>query len=196
MRQTPQTTTELTPKAPQVEKSNENNASKGAARINRTRRGGLLSFKNIAILTILIVGGAVGYEIWKNPGLIGPSRLSRTPNVDDTPADDQLRTSERYQDNLRQQNEDGARQAQEGDTSFIATPDEPLRQIDEEPPAIAPNRNCPLPPANTPVETQPLRTVVIERQQPAQQHSRPTAGQLDAPDYARINQLAQFMATQ
>jgi intracellular multiplication protein IcmE len=178
-------------------KGNENNASKGASRISRTRRGGLLSFRNIAILTVLIVGGAVGYEIWKNPELVGPSWLSRPPNVDDTPAGYQLRTSERYQDNLRQQNEDGAREAQEGDTSFIATPDEPLRQIDEKPPIHRPNRNRnrPLTPANTPVEPEPPRTVVIDRQQSKQQ-PRPTAGQPDAPNYARINQLAQLMATQ
>ena len=116
---------------------------------------------------------------------IGPSRLSRKPNVDDTPAGDQLRTSERYQDNLRQQNEDGAREAQEGDTSFIATPDETLRQIDGKPPAIAPNGNPPLPPANTPVETEPPRTVVIDREQPVQQHARPTVGQPDAPVHVR-----------
>jgi intracellular multiplication protein IcmE len=180
----------------QTDKDNENNASKGAARISRARKGGLLSFKNIAILAILIVGVAVGYEVWKNPDLIGPSRVSRTPTVDDTPAGDQLRTSERYQDNLQRQNEDGAREAEEADTSFIATPDEPLRQIDEKPPAIAPNRNRPLPPANTPVEAPPPQTVVIDRQQPIQQQSRPSDGQPTAPDYARINQLAQLMATQ
>jgi intracellular multiplication protein IcmE len=147
-------------------------------------------------LTVLVVGGAVGYEVWKNPELIGPSRVAGTPNVDDTPAGDQLRTSERYQDNLRQQNEDGAREAQDNDTSFIATPDEPLRQIDKKPPAISPNPNRPLPPANVPVETQQLRTVVIDRQQPVRQQPRPTETQPQAPDYARINRLAQLMATQ
>lgn len=165
-------------------------------RIQRKRKGGLLSFRNIAILTVLIVGGAIGYEVWKNPDLIGPSRLSRTPNVDDTPAGDQLRTSERYQDNLRQQNEDGARDAREADTSFIATPDEPLRQIDEKPPAITPNQNRPLPPANTPEQTPPPRTVVIDRQNPIQQQANPTPDQPQPTDYGRINQLAQLMATQ
>lgn len=178
------------------EKSNENNSFSEHRRVNRERKGGLLSFRNIALLTILVVGGAIGYEVWKNPDLIGPSRLSRTPNVDDTPAGDQLRTSERYRDNLQQQNEDGAREAQERDTSFIATPDEPLRQIDDKPPAIALTQNRPLPPANTPVETQPPRTVVIDRQQPVQQQSRPTEDQPKPPDYARINQLAQLMRTQ
>lgn len=164
--------------------------------INRERKGGLLSFRNIAVLTVLVVGGAVGYEVWKNPELIGPSKVAGTPNVDDTPAGDQLRTSERYQDNLRQQNQDGAREAQDNDTSFIATPDEPLRQIDEKPPAIAPNPNRPLPPANVPVETQQPRTVVIDRQQPVRQQAQPTPNQPAPPDYARINQLAQLMATQ
>lgn len=167
-----------------------------AGRITRGRKGGLLSFRNIALLTVLVVGGAVGYEVWKNPDLIGPSRVAGTPNVDDTPAGDQLRTSERYQDNLRQQNEDGARNAEDTDTSFIATPDEPLRQIDEKPPAIAPNPNRPLPPANVPVETQQPRTVVIDRQQPVRQQAQSTPNQPAPPDYARINQLAQLMATQ
>jgi intracellular multiplication protein IcmE len=192
-------------------KPNENNAeedpvrdgagggegtSANAGRVTRGRRGGLLSFRNIALLTILVVGGAVGYEIWKNPDLIGPSRVAGTPNVDDTPAGDQLRTSERYQDNLRQQNEDGARAARENDTSFIATPDEPLRQIDERPPATAPNPNRPLPPANAPVETLQPRTVVIDRPQPVRQQAQPSPDQPQPLDYARINQLAQLMATQ
>ena len=164
-------------------------------RINRNGKKGLLSFRNIALLTILTASGAVGYEIWKNPDLIAPSKLSQTPNVDDTPAGDQLRTSERYQDNLRRQNEAGAREARETDTSFIATPDEPLRQIDDKPPAIAPNRNRPLPPANVRVETQEPRTVVIDRQQPALP-TRTSEQQPAAPDYSRINQLAQLMATQ
>ncbi len=90
------------PESPPSEKDNENKGPTAGKHINRTRKSGLLSFRNIAVLAILTVGGAVGYEIWKNPDLIGPSRLSRTPNVDDTPAGDQLRTSERYQDNLRQ----------------------------------------------------------------------------------------------
>lgn len=167
-----------------------------AGRVIRARKRGLLSFRNMALLAILAVGGAVGYEVWKNPELIGPSRVAGTPNVDDTPAGDQLRESERYRDNLRRQNEDGAREAEESDTSFIATPDEPLRRIDEKPPATAPNPNRPLPPANDPVETEPPRTVVIDRQQPAQQQARPVPDQPQPPDYARINQLAQLMATQ
>lgn len=180
---------------PAVDASDTNSRDR-SSRINRERKRGLLSFRNIAFLTVLVVGGAVGYEVWKNPELIGPSRVAGTPNVDDTPAGDQLRTSERYQDNLRQQNEDGAREAQDTDTSFIATPDEPLRQIDEKPPAIAPNPNRPLPPANVPVEIQQPRTVVIDRQQPVRQQPRPTETQPQAPDYARINRLTQLMATQ
>lgn len=180
---------------PAVNQTDTADRTKGG-RVTRGRKGGLLSFRNIALLTVLFVGGAVGYEVWKNPDLIGPSRFAGTPNVDDTPAGDQLRTSERYQDNLRQQNEDGARNAEDTDTSFIATPDEPLRQIDEKPPAIAPNPNRPLPPANAPNELQQPRTVVIDRQQPVRQQAQPTPNQPAPPDYARINQLAQLMATQ
>jgi intracellular multiplication protein IcmE len=167
-----------------------------ARRVTRRRKSGHSSFGNSALVTVLVVGEAVGFEDWKNPDLIGPSRVAGTPNVDDTPAGDQLRTSERYQDNLRQQNEDGAQTAQDTDTSFIATPGEPLRQIDEKPPAITPNPNRPLPPANAPVETQQPRTVVIDRQQPARQQAQPSTNQPPAPDYARINQLAQLMASQ
>lgn len=174
----------------------ERSESTHTARVTRGRKRGLLSFRNVALLTILAVGAAVGYEVWKNPDLIGPSRVAGTPNVDDTPAGGQLRDSERYQDNLRRQNEDGAREAQESDTSFIATPDEPLRQIDEKPPATAPNPNRPLPPANVPAETEQPITVVIDRQQPGQQQTRPMPNQPQPPDYARINQLAQLMATQ
>ena len=136
------------------------------------------------------------YEIWKNPELSSSSRVAGSPNVDDTPANDHSGYSERYQDNLRQQNEDGTREAQECDTSFIATPDEPLCQIDEKPPATAPIPNRPLPPANVPAETEPPRTVVIDRQQPRQQQTQPVPDQSQIPDYARINQLAQLMATQ
>ncbi|MBO6727842.1 MAG: hypothetical protein JJ911_19445 [Rhizobiaceae bacterium] len=178
-----------------IERVQESGSAR-SARVDRRSRSGLLSFRNVAILTILIVGGAVGYEVWRNPDLIAPSRVAGTPNVDDTPAGDQLRTSERYQDNLRQQNEDGAREAEDNDTSFIATPDEPLRQIDEQPPALAPNRNRPLPPANTPAPEQPPRTVVIERSQRSLPQVQPTPIEPSVPDYARINQLAQLMATQ
>lgn len=180
---------------PAVRPADTPDRAKGG-RVTRGRKGGLLSFRNIALFTVLFVGGAVGFEVWKNPDLIGPSRVAGTPNVDDTPAGDQLRTSERYQDNLRQQNEDGARNAEETDTSFIATPDEPLRQIDEKPPAVAPNPNRPLPPANAPNEPQQPRTVVIDRQQPVRQQAQPTPNQPAQPDYARIDHLAQLMATQ
>lgn len=55
---------------PEIDASNaktgqpdKDNASNGAPRIIRARRGGPLSFRNIAVLAILIVGGAVGYEV-------------------------------------------------------------------------------------------------------------------------------------
>ncbi|GFE66972.1 DotG/IcmE/VirB10 family protein [Litoreibacter roseus] len=166
-------------------------------RIERPRSRGLLSFRNVALLSVLAVGGAVGFELWRNPDLIGDSRISGPPNVNTTPAGDQLRTSERYEDNLRRQNEQGAEEAADDGGSFIATPDEPLRQIDE-PVVTAPaNTNRPLPPANP--RTQPAQepqTIVIERPtEPVRQ--QPTAPAPEAaPNYDHINQLAQLMASQ
>jgi intracellular multiplication protein IcmE len=167
-------------------------AASGARKITREKKKGFLSFRNIAVLSVLVVGGAVAFELWNDPDRGSPSKLTRTPNLDDTPAGDQLRTSERYQENLRQQNQEGARLAEETDTSFIATPDEPLRQIDEQPPETPRNANRPLPPANAPQSPAPPKTVVIDRQQPIRQRPQ----QQQAPNHQRINQLAQIMATQ
>lgn len=169
----------------------------GARRVNRRKSGGLLSFKSVALISVLVVGGAVGYEIWKNPELVGGSRVGGTPNLDDTPAGDQLEASERYADNLRQQNQQGAQDALDDGSSFVATPDEPLRDIDTPAPTVEQNPNRPLPPANpTPTETEQPRTVVIQRpaaQQPRQQQQR---SQQSSPNYSNINQLAQLMAAQ
>lgn len=168
-----------------------------ARRVERPQSKGFLSFRNVAILAVIGVAGAVGFELWRNPELIGDSRLGGTPNLDATPAGDQLRTSERYEDNLRRQNEQGAQDAADQGDSFIATPDEPLRQIDEPAVTQAPNENRPLPPANPrPEPVEQPRTVVIERQQqPVRQ--QPAAPAPDpGPDYGRINQLAQLMASQ
>lgn len=174
----------------------DDKGSGSSRRIERKRSRGLLSFRNIALLSLVVVGGAVGYEVWRNPELVGGSKVGGAPNLDATPAGDQLRTSERYADNLRRQNEDGARQAEESGDSFVAVPDEPLRQIDEPAPTVVTNQNRPLPPANPAPERAPAETVVIERPQaPVRQQASPTPPQ-SAPDYTRINQLAQLMASQ
>ena len=170
------------------------NSDPSARRIERTRGRGLLSFRNIAIVSLVVVGGAVAFELWRNPELVGDSRIAGAPNVDATPAGSQLRDSERYQDNLRRQNEQGAEQAETARESFIATPDEPLRDIDQPPAAAETNPNRPLPPANRVVET-PSQPVVIER--PAATPQSPQVAPAEpAPDYSQINQLAQLMAAQ
>ena len=167
-----------------------------ARRVERPKSKGLLSFRNVAIVSVLVVGGAVGYELWRSPDLTGPSRVRGTPNVDTTPAGDQLRTSERYQDNLRRQNEQGADEAAQTGDSFIATPDEPLRDIDAPPPAADPNPHRPLPPPNPVAEPSPPRTVVIERSQPQSPAPQAADTQQADPDYSRIDRLAQLMAAQ
>ncbi|MEL6205732.1 MAG: hypothetical protein AAFR47_10545 [Pseudomonadota bacterium] len=141
-------------------------------------------------MSVLVVGAVVGYELRRSPDLTGPSRVRGTPDVDATPAGDQPRTSERYQDNLRRQNEQGADEAARTGDSFIATPDEPLRDIDAPPPVADPNPNRSLPPPNPVAEPSPPRTVVIERspsQSPAPQATDP---QQAAPDYSCIDRLA------
>ena len=163
-------------------------------RVSRKNTRGLLSFRNIAIVSLCVVGAAVAFELWRNPELVGGSRIAGVPNVDATPAGEQLRDSERYQDNLRSQNEQGAESATSDGGSFIATPDEPLRDIDEPPAVVETNPNRPLPPANRVVEP-PAPPVVIER--PANPDLRRQATtQAPAPDYSQINQLAQLMAAQ
>ena len=163
-------------------------------RVSRKNTRGLLSFRNITIVSLGVVGAAVAFELWRNPDLVGGSRIAEVPNVDATPAGEQLRDSERYQNNLRSHNEQGAETATSDGGSFIATPDEPLRDIDEPPATVETNPNRPLPPANRVVEP-PASPVVIER--PANPVLRRQATtQAPAPDYSQINQLAQLMAAQ
>ncbi|WP_136661478.1 DotG/IcmE/VirB10 family protein [Nitratireductor sp. XY-223] len=167
-------------------------ASSGeAGSVSRRNSRGLLSFRNIAIAAIVVVGGAVAYEVCKDPESFGFSRFARTPNIDDTPAGQQLETSQRYRDNLDRQNIEGAQEARRVGGSFIATADEPLRNIDDKPAPTEVNAFRPLPPANTP-RPEPQKTIVVQpRQQAAPPPSAPPA-----PDYNRINQLAQIMASQ
>ena len=90
-------------------------------RVSRKNTRGLLSFRNITIVSLGVVGAAVAFELWRNPDLVGGSRIAEVPNVDATPAGEQLRDSERYQNNLRSQNEQGAESATSDGRSFIAT---------------------------------------------------------------------------
>lgn len=166
-------------------------APEQAGSVSRKKSGGLLSFKNIAIVAVVVVGGTIGYEIYKDPEAFGLSKIARTPNIDDTPAGEQLEASQRYQDNLNRQNTEAAEEARRVGGSFIATPDEPLRSIDEKVAEPERNRFRPLPPANTP-PPEPQQTIVV---QPRTQMQKPSNSP-PAPDYNRINQLAQVIASQ
>ncbi|WP_029066140.1 DotG/IcmE/VirB10 family protein [Labrenzia sp. DG1229] len=184
--------TDGTNETPKPDRDTQSDPS--SRRVDRKRSRGLLSFRNIAIVSLVVVGAAVGLELWRNPELGGSSRIAGAPNVDATPAGEQLRDSERYQDNLRQQNEEGANEAASGGDSFIATPDEPLRDIDEPPATVETNPNRPLPPANRIAEPA-APTVVIERPAPTDTRRQATPSE-QVPDYGQINQLAQLMAAQ
>lgn len=171
-------------------------AEAGARKVNRKQKKGLLSFRNVAAISILVVGCAVAIEAWRNPELIGGSRVGSAPNLDVTPAGDQLETSERYADNLNRQNEQGAQDAIEADESFIATPDQPLRDIDTPVVPTVTNENRPLPPANANPRVEQPQTVVIERSEPQIPRQSAPATAEPAPNYNRINQLAQLMSSQ
>ena len=166
-------------------------ASGEAGSVSRKKSKGLLSFRNIAIAAVVVIGGTIVYEVYKDPESYGFSRFARTPNIDDTPAGRQLETSQRYQDNLDRQNVAGAEEARRVGGSFIATADEPLRNIDDKPAPTEANAFRPLPPANPP-RPEPQKTIVVQPRQPA----APTPSAPPTPDYNRVNQLAQIMAGQ
>lgn len=166
-------------------------ASGEAGSVLRKKSKGLLSFRNIAIAAVVVIGGTIVYEVYKDPESFGFSRFARTPTIDDTPAGQQLETSQRYQDNLDRQNVAGAEEARRVGGSFIATADEPLRNIDDKPAPTEVNAFRPLPPANPP-RPEPQKTIVVQPRQPA----APTPSAPPAPDYNRVNQLAQIMASQ
>lgn len=171
-------------------------ATTGARKVNRKQKKGLLSFRNVAVVGVLVVGGAVGFEAWRNPELIGGSKVGGAPNLDVTPAGDQLETSERYADNLDRQNEQGAQDAIDADESFIATPDQPLRDIDTPIVPAVTNENRPLPPANSNPPVEQPETVIIARPEPQITRQQAPATAEPAPNYNRINQLAQLMSSQ
>lgn len=166
-------------------------ASGEAGSVSRKKSKGLLSFRNIAIAAVVVFGGTIVYEVYKDPESFGFSRFARTPTIDDTPAGQQLETSQRYQDNLDRQNVAGAEEARRVGGSFIATADEPLRNIDDKQAPTEVNAFRPLPPANPP-RPEPQKTIVVQPRQPA----APTPSAPPAPDYNRVNQLGQIMASQ
>lgn len=175
---------------------NKGRTNTGARKVRRKQKKGLLSFRNVALISVLVVGGAVGFEVWRNPELIGGSKVGGTPNLDVTPAGDQLESSERYADNLDRQNEQGAQDAIDADESFIATPDQPLRDIDTPVAPVVTNQNRPLPPANAKPPAEQPQTVIIDRVEPQIPRQPTPAPSAAPPNYNRINQLTQLMSAQ
>jgi intracellular multiplication protein IcmE len=158
----------------------------GAATVNRSGRK-----RGSRVQTYVVIGllasavGYVGYSMFKQSDL-APSRISRGPNVDATPAGQQQADSERYQQSLDAVNQQGAQTADQSGGSFLATPDEPLRNIDDirdvtkEPYP----RQRPVAPANE-VPTQRVENFTPDRRQA-----------MTPDDYSDINTLAGAMAAQ
>lgn len=152
--------------------------------INRSKRGNKNKPLLVAVGAFLLAGVALTvYKAWNNE-FTGGSRISRPPSIDTTPAGQQLAESERYKQSLDTVNREGSQQAEKDGSSFIATPDEPLRDIDEKPKAQT-NFRKPVAPANTP-EPEVREAIVTKK---AEQAPPP-------PDYSRINQLAAQIAGQ
>ncbi|WLS01366.1 DotG/IcmE/VirB10 family protein [Shinella sumterensis] len=162
--------------APGLDRSAEVNA-------RPKKRGNMLQ-------TVVVVGllasavGYVGYQTLK-PGELDASRIARGPgNIDATPAGSELANSERYQQSLNTVNDDGAARAQQAGSSFIATPDEPLRNVDDVRDVTKdPVARRPIAPAN--VET----TEQVDHVTPDRRRQQPD-------DYSDINILAERMGVQ
>jgi intracellular multiplication protein IcmE len=112
------------------------------------------------------------------------SRVSRPPNVQSTPGGEQQARSQRYQNTLDAANEAGAERARQVGDSFIATPDQPLRSVDEigqrpEPRVVA----RPVAPPNA---FEPVRRPA-DIQTPDRRPQR---------DFRHINELAAAMSAQ
>ncbi|QWK81254.1 TrbI/VirB10 family protein [Ochrobactrum sp. BTU1] len=141
--------------------------------------------------TFYLLGGAVlvcgvGLTVFKamHTKDLGNSRISRPPSVDTTPAGKQLAESQRYKETLDTVNRRNAEKAEQDGESFVATPDEPLRDIDDKPKPLT-NFRKPVAPANEP--EQDARSPVVTTQA--------AASPQPAVDYSRINQLASRIAT-
>jgi len=144
-------------------------------------------------LILSLVGGlailaAIGLTVFKSwhSAQLEASRISRPPSLDSTPAGRQLVESPRYKQTLDIVNQRDAKAAAKQGDSFVATPDEALRDIDQQPKTQLPFRK-PVAPANQPVMNEGPQ----ERQQ-TERATRPPA----ATDYARIQQLAGLIASQ
>lgn len=157
-----------------------------AAAINRpSRRKGTRMQTYVVVGLLACAVGYVGYSMMKQNNL-SSSRISRGPNVDGTPAGQQQADSQRYQQSLDTVNQEGAQTAQDSGSSFLATPDEPLRNVDEVRDVMKDPvpRQRPIAPANE----QPVQRV--DNYTPDRRRA------LTPDDYSDINTLAGAMASQ
>lgn len=157
-----------------------------AAEINRrNRRKGTRMQTYVVIGLLVCTVGYVGYSMMKQNN-VSSSRISRSPNVDGTPAGQQQADSQRYQQSLDTVNQQGAQTAHDTGTSFLATPDEPLRNVDDVRDVMKDPmpRQRPIAPANEP----PMQHV--ENFTPDRRRA------MTPDDYSDINVLASAMASQ
>lgn len=151
-------------------------------RRRQSRNRWLLSF--VCGVVVISAIGLTLFKSWHNARL-ETSHISRPPGLDSTPAGRQLVESPRYKQSLDIVNQRDAKAAAKQGESFVATPDEALRDVDEQP-EPQPALRKPVAPANDPAaDNGPQnrsQTVVV---------ARPVAA-----DYARIHQLANLIATQ
>jgi len=141
---------------------------------------------------VLLVGGFLTVYKSVRPDSASHSHISRGPNINSTPAGQQLAESERYRNNLNETNRVHSELASKAGKSFIATPDEPLRDVDDKANAQTIFRK-PVAPANEPEpEPEPKENIVAPvRQEVNQAPPLPTP-----PDYRRIYELAAAISSQ
>lgn len=152
-------------------------------RQRQTRRRLILSI--VCGLTVIAAVGLTLFKSWHSAQLEA-SRISRPPSLDSTPAGRQLVESPRYKQSLDIVNQRDAKTAAKQGDSFVATPDEALRDIDEQP-KTQPAFRKPVAPAN-----QPALNDGPQKRQQTDLAARPPA----ATDYARIQQLANLIVNQ
>jgi intracellular multiplication protein IcmE len=148
----------------------------------RAKKAGNTLQKVVVVGLLASAAGFVGWQMLR-PGELDASRVARGPsNIDATPAGGQLAESERYQDGLNSVNREGAERAQNSGSSFVPTPDEPLRNVDDV-------RDVTKDPA-------PRRPIAPPNPQVTQRVDHVTPDRRTADDFSDINALAERMSAQ
>ncbi|RUU95219.1 MULTISPECIES: DotG/IcmE/VirB10 family protein [unclassified Mesorhizobium] len=179
-------TNDETAKNPSTEREDAAPELAGAATVNRSSHKRASRVQTYVVIGLLASAvGYVGYSMLSKNEL-SASRLSRAPNVDATPAGQQQAESERYQQSLDTVNQQGARTAAESGGSFLPTPDEPLRNVDD----VRDVTKEPLPRQRPVAPPNPQPTQAIEHVTPDRRR------QMTPDDYTDINNLAAAMSGQ